>query len=70
MSPKKIRIPMNPLCAKNFKTIYNVTPYGDQHNFIVVGKVVVMDRSDGNYKSPSLPKTALILELPSLMHTV
>jgi hypothetical protein len=24
-----IKVPMNPFCAKNFKTIYNVVPYGD-----------------------------------------
>jgi hypothetical protein len=29
MSPKNIQIPMNPFCAKNLKTNYNVTPYGD-----------------------------------------
>jgi hypothetical protein len=26
---QNIQIPMNPLCAKNFKTNYSVTPYGE-----------------------------------------
>jgi hypothetical protein len=26
---QNIQVPMNPFCAKNFKTNYNVVPYGD-----------------------------------------